>query len=171
MIIGIIDLIERYIYINYSKVFFVIISLLIGSIIICWVRKGTHKILSQVNYDETLEKLIKNSTGAFLWIILIIFIMSNLGFNVTGFVAGLGITGIIIGFATKDIFSNFAAGLLILFSRPFRVGSNITSGGVTGDVKEINLSYCVISNENAKIIIPNTKIWGGSIIKNKKIKS
>ena len=96
-------------------------------------------------------KLYKN-------IILSITLLGNLGFDVTGFIAGLGIIGFIIGFATKDIFSNLAAGLLILITKPYKVDDEIEAAGIKGSVQEINMTFTVLISEKTQyIVLPNSK--------------
>ena len=75
-----------------------------------------------MDYDRTLEILCQRSVKWFLWIILISLIAGNLGFNVSGFIAGLSVTGFVVGFAVKDVLANLAAGMFILIKRTFVVG-------------------------------------------------
>ena len=92
-----------------------------------------------------------------------IVILDNLGANVTGLVAGLGIGGIAIGLAAQGIFSDLFAALSILFDKPFRVGDTITyqgkEGPVTGTVKKIGLkSTRILSLTGELRIIGNTQL-------------
>ena len=92
-----------------------------------------------------------------------IVILDNLGANVTGLVAGLGIGGIAIGLAAQGIFSDLFAALSILFDKPFRVGDTITyqgkEGPVTGTVKKIGLkSTRILSLAGELRIIGNTQL-------------
>jgi small-conductance mechanosensitive channel len=99
-----------------------------------------------------------------LFAIAIILILDNLGVNVTGLVAGLGIGGIAIGLAAQGIFKDLFSALAIIFDRPFRRGDTITFDQVTGTVERIGLKTTrvrslsgeevVISNDN----LLNTKI-------------
>ena len=92
-----------------------------------------------------------------------IVILDNLGANVTGLVAGLGIGGIAIGLAAQGIFSDLFAALSILFDKPFRIGDTITyqgkEGPVTGTVKKIGLkSTRILSLTGELRIIGNTQL-------------
>src|SRR5688572_4900962 len=92
-----------------------------------------------------------------------IVILDNLGANVTGLVAGLGIGGIAIGLAAQGIFSDLFAALSILFDKPFRIGDVITyqgkEGPVTGTVKKIGLkSTRILSLTGELRIIGNTQL-------------
>jgi small-conductance mechanosensitive channel len=92
-----------------------------------------------------------------------IVVLDNLGVNVTGLVAGLGIGGIAIGLAAQGIFSDLFAALSIIFDKPFRVGDLITyqgkEGPVTGHVKQIGLKSTRILSLGGELrIIGNTQL-------------
>jgi len=90
--------------------------------------------------------------------------LDSIGIAVAPFLAGFGVAGIAIGFALKDTMSNFAAGVMILFYHPFEVGDWIDAGGSAGKVDAMNLSYTtLLTGDNQRIIVPNSKIWGGTI--------
>lgn len=86
-------------------------------------------------------------------------------FNPGNMIAGLGISSIAIGFAFKDIFQNFLAGLLLLWSQPFHVGDEIKSGDFEGAVEDIDIRATLIrmySGERA--IVPNSAVYTNAII-------
>jgi len=86
-------------------------------------------------------------------------------FNPGSMIAGLGISSIAIGFAFKDIFQNFLAGLLLLWSQPFHVGDEIKSGEFEGSVEDIDIRATLIrmySGERA--IIPNSAVYTNAIV-------
>ena len=140
------------------------VGLLIGSVIIRVVDKSLARFLAKVDYDRTLEILWQRSVKIFLWLVLIILIAGNLGFDVTGFIAGLSVIGFVVGFAVKDLLSNLAAGMFILIKRPFLVGDTVSVAGVTGEVLEVNLAACIIfSTEHETVTVPNAKVWGNPI--------
>jgi small-conductance mechanosensitive channel len=94
-----------------------------------------------------------------LFAIAIILILSNLGVNVTGLVAGLGIGGIAIGLAAQGIFSDLFAALSILFDKPFRKGESIRFGDVSGNVENIGLKTTRIrSLSGEQIVVANAKL-------------
>ena len=105
-----------------------------------------------------------------LFAIAIILILDNLGVNVTGLVAGLGIGGIAIGLAAQGIFKDLFSALAIIFDRPFRRGDSITFDQTTGTVEKIGLKSTrirslggeevVISNDN----LLNTKIQNWALL-------
>ena len=94
-----------------------------------------------------------------LFAIAVIVILDNLGINVTGLVAGLGIGGIAIGLAAQGIFSDLFAALSIILDRPFRRGDAITFGTTTGTVEQIGLkSTRVRSLTGEEVVISNAKL-------------
>jgi small-conductance mechanosensitive channel len=103
--------------------------------------------------------IIRVLVTAAVFSIAIVLILSNLGVNVTGLVAGLGVGGIAIGLAAQGIFKDLFAALAILFDRPFRVGETIRFGDATGSVEAIGLKTTrVRSVDGEQIIMSNNKL-------------
>lgn len=113
--------------------------------------------------------MFRSPVALFQILILLLIILAALatfGIQTTSFVAVLGAAGFAIGFALQGSLSNFAAGVLILVFRPYKVGDYIEAAGVAGAVKEIRLFNTVLATlDNIKIIVPNSKIYG-DVIKN-----
>lgn len=155
---------QEYFFEHYNQWLFFIIIFVVGFIIIHLINRYVAHFFNKVDYDRTLEVFIEKSVKIFLWIVYIIVILSNLGVNVTGFVAGLGAMGIVIGFATKDVFSNLAAGIFILVNKPMKIGELVEIVKIKGTVKEIGISSCIVIVEGDVLVtVPNSKIWGNPI--------
>ncbi len=91
--------------------------------------------------------------------------LEQVNFNVSGFIAGLGIVGFAIGFALQDIARNFVAGIILAVRQPFRVGNWVRVADYTGTVVEINLRDTVIKTaDGEKVILPNANVFNGAII-------
>ena len=94
-----------------------------------------------------------------LFAIAVILILDNLGVNVTGLIAGLGIGGIAIGLAAQGIFSDLFAALSILFDKPFRRGDTISFDQTTGTVERIGLKSTRIRSVNGEeVIVSNANL-------------
>jgi len=146
------------------KIILVLVILIIGYIFIRIVKRILSKVLDKVDLDRSLEQFFQSLLSFVLWIILFIIIIGNLGVNVSGLIAGLGIAGLIIGFALQSTLSNLASGVFILFHKPFKIGHWINVGGIVGGVEKIGIAACVLkSPDGTKITIPNSKIWGDVI--------
>lgn len=93
------------------------------------------------------------------WLVVILVAAISLqmvGFNLTAFLAGLGIAGITIGFALQDVSKNFIAGLLMLIQQPFEIGESIEVGGYSGTVEAIDLRATQIRTADGRLVlIPN----------------
>jgi small-conductance mechanosensitive channel len=85
------------------------------------------------------------------------------GIDVRALVAGLGLTGFVLGFALKDLLSNVVAGVMIIFYQPLKIGSYVETLGVKGKVVKIDLRYTFIKDENNKHLIPNSKLLSEKI--------
>lgn len=145
---------------NSPKILETLILLILGYVIIKVLIFIIHLFLDKIKINKSLQTFLQNITKVVLWLFFTLFIISNLGFNITGFLAGLGIAGIIVGFALQDTLGNLAAGVFILFQQPFKVDDFIKVSGVVGGVERIGIAACVLrSRDNVKITIPNSKIW------------
>ncbi len=155
---------EGYFLAHYLEWLIFPIIIILGYFIVKMTDKYVARFFDRVDYDRTLEVLIQKTISVFLWIIVFIIALANVGFNVSGFIAGLGVMGFIVGFAVKDVLSNLAAGLFLLIKRPFNVGEVIDVAGVKGKVEEMTLSSCLVTTEDQQYVtIPNAKIWGNPI--------
>ena len=113
--------------------------------------------------DESIENFIFRIAGVTMWAILLLTAANELGINVTGIVAALGIIGLAVAFASQDTMENIIAGIFIIIDRPFREGERILLpkkiGGLYsswGDVTEIGLrSTRVRSTDGVMLTIPN----------------
>jgi len=125
------------------------------------------KVIRHLGEKKDLSKDILILIGKTAKITLIVFgavtALGTLGINVSALVAGLGLVGFALGFALKDIISNFLAGTLILIYRPFRHNDHISVAGFEGIVTEIDLRYITLQAEGKKILIPNSKLFTNAI--------
>lgn len=146
------------------KIITILTIVVIGYIVIKILTRLIAKFFDRVDFDRGVETFLENASKVVLWIILIIIILSNLGVNVTGLLAGLGIMGIIVGFALQDTLGNLASGVFILFNKPFSVGDTVNIASFVGRIEKVGIAACeMTSQDNVKITIPNRKIWGDVI--------
>jgi small conductance mechanosensitive channel len=97
--------------------------------------------------------------------VVIVSALDVLGVETTSFMAVLGAAGLAIGLSLKDNLSNFAAGILILIFKPFRVGHTIQASGETGEVQQISIFQTYLRTFDYKmIIIPNGKVFNENIV-------
>ncbi|MEM6688344.1 MAG: mechanosensitive ion channel domain-containing protein [Planctomycetota bacterium] len=114
--------------------------------------------------DETLGRFIGQMTFYAIFGGVTIAVLSKLGAPLGGLAAILAAMGFAVGLAFQGTLSNFAAGVLMMVFRPFKVGDFINAGGVAGVVNEIDLFTTKIDTpDNRRIIVPNSSISGGTI--------
>ncbi len=103
--------------------------------------------------------------GVLVFLLGLILALSSLGVSVGPMLAGLGIAGIIIGFALQDSLGNLASGAMILLYQPYDVDDHVRVGDVEGIVKKMNLVATTITTfDNQVLVVPNKNIWGGTIV-------
>jgi small conductance mechanosensitive channel len=91
--------------------------------------------------------------------------LGKLGVNLGPLIAGIGITGFVVGFAFKDSLSNLAAGLLLLVYQPFDVGDTVEIGGMTGSVLDMSIVATEMKMPDGRLgIMPNSRVWNAPII-------
>ncbi len=114
--------------------------------------------------DETLGKFVGKLVFYTIMVATIIGVIGRLGFDVTSFAAVLAAAGFAVGLAFQGTLSNFAAGILLLVFRPFKVGDSVVVAGTKGTVYEIDLfSTAIDTSDNRRIILPNSSIAGNTI--------
>ncbi|CAN5266285.1 mechanosensitive ion channel family protein [soil metagenome] len=144
-----------------AAIFLLIFGLWFIKIFTSQVRKLIHK----KGYDKTIENFAISLISVGLRILLIILVITQLGFETTSLVAVIGAAGLAIGLALQGSLSNFAGGVLILILKPFKVGDWIEAKGVSGNVKETSLFYTkVLTFGNQLAIIPNGQLTNDNII-------
>ncbi|MHC1630536.1 MAG: mechanosensitive ion channel family protein [Methanoculleaceae archaeon] len=139
-------------------VFFAIllVSLLIARIVTMNVRRALHDRIPK-NELELLIKVIY----AVIAIVGLMFAMPYLPLaDLTGFFVAGGVIGIIIGFASQSVFSNFISGIFLIIERPIKIGDNVTVDTVTGTVEDIHiLSTIIKSYDGIFMRIPNERVF------------
>lgn len=123
------------------------------------------KILRRAEADETLIRFLGNLAYAILLTLVILAALSQLGVQTTSFLAMLGAAGLAIGLALQGSLSNFAAGIMIILFRPYRVGDYVEAGGTSGTVDEVQIFNTVMNTpDNKRVIVPNAQITSDTIV-------
>lgn len=141
----------------------VILLLIVGYMVAKFVARVVSKpVCSRV--DETLGKFIRQLVYYAIMISILIAVMGKFGFQVTSFAAILASAGFAVGMAFQGTLGSFAAGIMLLVFRPFKVGDVITAAGVTAKVNEIDLFNTTFdTGDNRRFIVPNSQITSGTI--------
>lgn len=141
-----------------------IVILVAAWIIAKIVGNGVRRSLAKAKVDETLSRFFGKFAGYLILILGVIFALSKFGIDVTSFAAILAAAGFAVGMALSGTLGNFAAGVMLLIFRPFKVGDYIVAGGTEGVVEEIELFTTTLNTlDNRHIILPNGLIHGAVI--------
>ena len=142
----------------------VVVALLImatGFYVGRWFGRATDPMLVKLGLDETLRQLLIRMLRILVLGLFAIMALQNLGVQLLPLLAGLGVAGAGIALAMQGVLGNLAAGLTIIFTRPFLVGEYISIADEEGTVEEIKLFNTVLSHtDHSRIVIPNRKIAG-----------
>jgi small-conductance mechanosensitive channel len=133
------------------------------------VKKIVRRTTSMDSSNRTLRMAMGRIVQAAIIIIgaLVAFAAAFPGFTPGNLISALGVGGIAIGFAFKDIFENFLAGILILVTRPFRIGDQIIYDRYEGTVEEIHTRATWLKTyDGRRIIIPNSELFKNSVTVN-----
>ena len=146
------------------KVIGAIIILILGRIAAGIGRNVVRKVLEKSKTDPAVVSFVGSMIYFLILIFAVLAALAKFGIQTASFVAILGAAGFAIGFALQGSLANFAAGVLILVLRPFKVGDFIDGAGVAGTVKDIQLFTTVLATpDNIKIMVPNGKLFGDTI--------
>lgn len=108
---------------------------------------------------ETLVTVFEGTLKFIVWVIAILMILPEFGLNIAPILAGVGVVGLAIGMAARDIVSDFISGLFIILENQYHIGDNIKVAGLEGKVKEITLRRTIIEDKGGTFhSIPNGKI-------------
>jgi len=137
----------------------------IGRWVVKYLGKLVGRVMEKRNVDPTLTKFIASMTYVALLTFVILAALGMLGVQTTSFIAVIGAAGLAVGLALQGSLANFAAGVLMIIFRPFKVGDFIEGAGVTGIVEEIQIFTTRLATpDNKTIIIPNAKLTADNII-------
>ncbi len=133
-----------------------------------WVAKmltrGAARLMQRGNVDPMLERFLSRLCYAALMTAVVLAAISQLGIETASLLAVVGAAGLAIGLALQGSLSNFAAGVLIILFRPYRVGHYIEAAGTAGTVEDVQIFTTVLNTpDNKRIIIPNSAVMNGTI--------
>ena len=137
----------------------------VGRIVAGLLRKIADRIMKRGGMDDMLRKFLRNMLYAVLMAFVIIAAISALGIQTASLVAVIGAAGLAIGLALQGSLANFAAGVLMILFRPYKIGDLVSVAGTDGFVEEVEIFTTVLRlPDKTKIIIPNGQIMSDTIV-------
>lgn len=158
-------LIETYVIPWSIKIALALLILVVGNMLARMLTRVVSRLMVKARVDIILVKFLGNIFYVLLLIAVIVAAIDGLGVNVASLLTIVGAAGLAIGLALKDSLSNFAAGVMLIVFRPFRIGDFITAAGVSGVVDEIGMfSTLLHTTDNQRIVMPNSGVINGTIV-------
>ncbi|MDQ8202525.1 mechanosensitive ion channel domain-containing protein [Pelagicoccus sp. SDUM812003] len=141
-----------------------IVIFIVGRFVAGLVTGGLRKLMEGRKIDASLIGFATGLVHALLITFVIIAALSRIGIQTTSLVAVIGAAGLAVGLALQGSLSNFAAGVLIILFKPFRVGDYVVAGGAEGVVEDIGIfTTTVVTLDHRTQIIPNSVATSGVI--------
>jgi len=143
-----------------------LVILLVGWLAIRPISAFVGKAVERRGQKNSLfGNFIRNTTSKVCWVLLLLVVLEKLGIDITPLIAGLGVSGFILGFAFQESLGNLASGLMIAINEPFKIGDYVIVAGHEGTVLKMDMMASVLTtSDNKKIVIPNKSAWGSPIV-------
>jgi small conductance mechanosensitive channel len=142
-----------------------IIILIVGRWIAQIISKLIEKAMLKAKVDVTLATFARHLSYIALLIFVVIAAINKLGVDTASFAVVVGAAGLAIGFALQGSLANFAAGVMLIIFKPFKVGDFVQAAGEKGTVKEIRIFNTILNSpDNVRLIIPNNQVTGSHIM-------
>ena len=143
------------------RVLTAVLVLFAGYLVGRWLGNSLDRLLQRLDLDITVRILLVRLTRATVMVLFAIMALQNLGVELLPLIAGLGIAGAGIALALQGVLGNVAAGLTIIFTRPFKVGEYVSIVGEEGRVEAITLFSTTLGHpDRSLVVIPNRKVVG-----------
>jgi small conductance mechanosensitive channel len=138
-----------------------ILILIVGFFVTRWASKLLQRWLAKIELEPPVRELLLRIMWVIIMGLFTVMALQNLGVQLLPLIAGLGVAGAGVALAMQGVLSNLAAGLTIIFTKPFRVGEYVSMVGVEGRVEAIQLFNTKLSHPDlSRVIVPNRKIVG-----------
>lgn len=143
-----------------------LILIVLGWSVAGWAQRAIRRGLGRFkDVDRTLISVVAGVARYFILITVVIMVLARFGVQTASILAALGAIGLAVGLALQGTLANIAAGVMLLFLRPFRVGDYVSANGHDGTVEEIGLFTTEMTTfDGIYQSVPNSSIWGGRII-------
>ena len=143
------------------KVLAALLILAVGFFVGRWIGRALEQMLKKLHLEAPIRLVLVRIVRVLVLGLFVIMALQNLGVELLPLIAGIGIAGAGIALAMQGVLSNIAAGLTIIFTRPFRVGEYVSMVGVEGQVAQIGLFNTTLNHTDlSRVVIPNRKIVG-----------
>lgn len=142
-----------------------ILAILLAFIIANWAKRAVQGQLVRRKFDPTLTRFFAGLTRTLILLGSALAILGIFGVQTTAFAAVIGAAGLAVGLAFQGTLGNFAAGVMLLVFRPFKVGDVVDVAGHVGVVFEVGIFTTELDTPDGRhTVMPNGKIFGDTIV-------
>jgi small conductance mechanosensitive channel len=139
-------------------------ALFLAWVISAWARRAVLRALERRSFDLSLSRFFASVLRYTILVAAVLGVLGVFGVETTSFAAVIGAAGLAVGLAFQGTLSNFAAGVMLLIFRPFKVGDFVSVAGIMGVVQEIDLFTSNLTTvDNRLLVVPNSQIFGAVI--------
>lgn len=157
--------IQEFIMIYGLQVLAAILIFMIGKWVAHFIADLIEKIMLKTHIEKTISSFVKNLSYFVMLAFVIIAALNKVGVETTSLIAVVGAAGLAVGLALQGSLSNFAAGVMLIIFKPFKVSDLVEAGGQIGTIEEIQIFNTIMSTpDNKKVIIPNAKITSDCVV-------
>ncbi|PKL28216.1 MAG: mechanosensitive ion channel family protein [Spirochaetae bacterium HGW-Spirochaetae-2] len=144
----------------------ILLILIVGKILIVVLRKVMGKMFTRSKkINELMAKFLLKVVSVVSWTFVFLIVLTQMGINLAPILAGIGVTGFILGFAFQETIGNLLAGVMIVLNAPFRIGDYVEVGSMNGTVRDMDMmSVTLATPDNKRVIMANKLIWGQAIV-------
>ena len=149
---------------NWQTLLNAVILLLVCLVVIKILMRIVDRMLAKSRVEKTMHTFIRSCIKYLLLFIAILMVAGALGVNVTSLIALLGIFGLAVSLAVQGVLSNLAGGIMVLLSKPFKLGDYVLVGDTEGTIKQIGLTHTQINTlDNKLVFVPNGEVSSGKV--------
>jgi small conductance mechanosensitive channel len=148
-----------------TQIILALVVFIVGRMIANLLVKAVLSMMGKAKVEPILTDFVGTVLGALLLVLVIVISLSQLGLDTTSLITLLGAAGLAVGLALKDSLSHFAAGVMLIVFRPFKLGDYVEVGGVAGSVDRITIfSTRMKTPDNRVVTVPNANVFGNTMV-------
>ena len=139
----------------------ILVLLVLVRLLTSLIAKG----IQRSKLDRSLHGFLRSLVRIILYFIAVTIAAASLGVNVTSLIAVLSVAGLAVSLALQGALANLASGLVILTTKPFKVGDYVNVDGVEGTVEEITMTYTkIVPWDQRTVYVPNSTVTGSKVM-------
>lgn len=148
------------------KLLGIILILIVGKILVILLRRFFRTVLRRSKkINDLMAQFLLKVVSVIGWMVVLLIVLDQLGVNLAPIIAGLGVTGFILGFAFQESIGNLLSGVMIVLNSPFRIGDYVDVGSFGGTVKDMDMMCVTLATpDNKRVILANKLVWGQAIV-------